>query len=394
MLTSRKTAILKQLLKEYENIIYQYKVRLSPAALILTDSTTTLGYWKKTERVIGISLKLIEKYHWRSVVQVLKHEIAHQIADEILGGHHNHDKIFHLACEKIYVEPWARSANVELDASQPDLKQASAQNRDKQNLERKVERLLNLANSQNEHEASLALAKANQLREKYKLDNLSPYTESEIYSLVIRTGKRRLDNSYTFLVKILTSFFGVKAIFTEEFNAADQKEYKTIEMIGYSKDLIIAEYVYNFLLRQVELLWLDHKKKNLENKVKLSPAVRNAFRLGILVGINNKLERSMASEKIDDRFWCKLKSFSSDFPLLDKTRDDNSGKITELARVNAINEEVISKVFNKKFPRVSSKINYIGGRDPKAFAAGRTLGSKINITAAFNPTQKTTFING
>ena len=83
-----------------------------------------------------------------------------------------------------------------------------------------------------------------------------------------------MDNSYTFLVKILTSFFGVKAIFTEEFNAADQKEYKTIEMIGYSKDLIIAEYVYNFLLRQVELLWLDHKKKNLENKVKLSPAVK------------------------------------------------------------------------------------------------------------------------
>ena len=135
-------------------------MRLSPAALILTDSTTTLGYWKKTERVIGISIKTDEKYHWRSVVQVLKHEIAHQIADEILGGHHNHDKIFHLACEKIYVEAWARSANVELDASQPDLKQASAQNRDKQNLERKVERLLNLANSQNEHEAESGTRKS------------------------------------------------------------------------------------------------------------------------------------------------------------------------------------------------------------------------------------------
>ena len=72
----------------------------------------------------------------------------------------------------------------------------------------------------------------------------------------------------------------------------------------------------------------------------------------------------MASEKIDDRFWCKLKSFSSDFPLLDKTREDNSGKITELARVNAINEEVISKVFNKKISQSVIKNKLYWGPRP------------------------------
>ena len=82
---------LLRLVKEYKNILYWYRIKgLSPANLRLGEGTSTLGTWNAESRTISISRNMIAYAPWEVVCQILRHEMAHQIADERLGGDDGH----------------------------------------------------------------------------------------------------------------------------------------------------------------------------------------------------------------------------------------------------------------------------------------------------------------
>ena len=76
-------AWLSQLAREYSDICYQYGFRLQPPMLRISASRTRLGSWTAGDRILSLSHFLISAHPWRLTLQVLKHEMAHQICNEL-----------------------------------------------------------------------------------------------------------------------------------------------------------------------------------------------------------------------------------------------------------------------------------------------------------------------
>ena len=68
----------------------------------LTDNTSVLGRWLGGARIIELSRTLLIERGWAVLVEVLKHEMAHQYVDEILGHPDEsvHGPEFRRVCEE------------------------------------------------------------------------------------------------------------------------------------------------------------------------------------------------------------------------------------------------------------------------------------------------------
>src|SRR5690606_23334093 len=80
-----ESALLRQLLIEVQSAnLDWFRGLLRPAVLRLTD-TQVLGRWIPDIRVLELSRSLVLERPWGEVVEVLRHELAHQYVDEVLG---------------------------------------------------------------------------------------------------------------------------------------------------------------------------------------------------------------------------------------------------------------------------------------------------------------------
>ena len=109
-----------------------------PAVLSLTDRESLLGEWRRDAREISLSRAFVLSSPWGSVVEVLKHEIAHQYVDEVLKVHDEtaHGAAFRRTCEMFGVDARARGI--------PESNEVSP-------LMDKIVRLLALTESPNRH---------------------------------------------------------------------------------------------------------------------------------------------------------------------------------------------------------------------------------------------------
>ena len=97
-----------RLYSEYEDILYHYNLRLLKPVIRIEPLTKDWGNWNPETRSITLAHRLIEQHPWDIVVEVLKHEMAHQLADERLGGYESaHGVIFRDACRMLGVANWA-----------------------------------------------------------------------------------------------------------------------------------------------------------------------------------------------------------------------------------------------------------------------------------------------
>jgi hypothetical protein len=84
----------------------------------LADSTSLWGQWQGAPtRQINLSRRLVWEHPWYAVVEVLRHEMAHQVAEEILqaGDEAPHGASFHRACRWLRVTPRASDTYPTLD---------------------------------------------------------------------------------------------------------------------------------------------------------------------------------------------------------------------------------------------------------------------------------------
>lgn len=374
-----KNCALKQILRDFEQVCYDYGVKLKTPSFAMTDSKLLLGSWDREKRMISISMHLVENYHWNTVREVLKHEMAHQIADDIFGGHNGHDNVFQSACERIYVESWARSPRVELSPSPPDLdlfaKQADS---GESPIARKIEKLLRLSESMNENEASIALAKAVELQQKLHRETGGEQHFPKVFSYSFRTNKKRLDSSYNYIAKILGEFFSVLTIFSSEYSLKDDCEYKTIELVGAGKDILMADHVAHYLLDTTDRLWKYQKATT--GKSGLSS--RNAYRIGVLQGLYAKL-KSLEDERVMRPSRKPEEGFSSNFDHK-PTSIITSKPITDLETAH---RQAVKEMFQKKFPRVRHSKTRHSSRDVSSYQAGIKAGSSINLRSPISGSQ-------
>ena len=104
---------------------------------------------------------------WSVVSEVLRHEMAHQFVSEQLKGHEDdtpHGPAFQRICSRFGIDPRA--------AGLPEGEGPAGPPTEGARVLRKVQRLLALAESSNEHEAQSAMSAASRLMLKYNIAHL------------------------------------------------------------------------------------------------------------------------------------------------------------------------------------------------------------------------------
>lgn len=283
-LSRLKKAWAVQLNKEHAAICWQYGVSLRRPAIEILDLRGCWGSWHSSFRTIRLAITLIRENPWDVVLGVLKHEMAHQVVSDIFGGDDKHGPDFHRACQMLGVPDEYRTPSGDLPRAVIDPKVDDLRD-ETHRLMDKVQKLLALAQSSNGNEASLAMAKANEIIARYNLDELQGGRNRHYSHLIIDTKVKRLENYQRHIVSILMGYYFVEAVLSETYDAIKDERYRTIELFGATENVLMAEYVFYFLLNHLDILWRCHQ---LENAAARSRDKRSYW-LGVLRGFSDKL---------------------------------------------------------------------------------------------------------
>jgi hypothetical protein len=294
-----EAALLRELAVTWDEIAHNhFKGTLRRPVLALSDGEQRLGEWRRTERAIRVSRHLIANRPWGVVREVLKHEMAHQYVDEVLGIHDQtaHGPAFARVCQAHGFDATA--------AGVPDAGSAGSAGASSpmQPVLRRITRLLALAESPNVHEAEAAM---NEARRLMLLHNIDERHEDDAHhddttgggggeASVERRGygyrqigavKARTDPSERILAGILSRHFFVSVIWVPSFLAAEGRRGRVLELCGTPGNLDVAAYVHGFLSSTAERLWRAHKRAAGIR----SDRERRRFSAGVMTGFDEKL---------------------------------------------------------------------------------------------------------
>lgn len=280
-----------QLTREYHDICFQYRVRLCPPILTLTANTKRLGCWSAADRILSLSHFLIAAHPWSLTVQVLKHEMAHQIVSEIYRHDDTgHGPLFQKACALLGLEPPFTRASADLSEGLEALPAASATTEQGRQIIDKVRKLLSLGGSDNEHEAALAVQRAGELLARYRLDFDALAEDQGLIHRTINTGQQTLPIHRKSICTLLETCFAVRVICASQYQPMADVSFKTIELLGREEQVAIAEHCYHFLENRLQTLWAKNRRGFAGN----SRIVKKSYYLGLLAGFRETLQRSRA----------------------------------------------------------------------------------------------------
>jgi hypothetical protein len=349
---------LYHLQSEFRQVCSWYRLSLAAPAFRISDSQATLGSWAPETRTISISAGLINGYTWDAVINVLKHEMAHQYVHEYLdrGMEQPHGPAFAEACKKLGVfYPFNTSTGdtpkVFIDASQ----QGGDSEYDRK--VNKVRKMLSLAGSGNRYEAAAAMSKANSFIRKYNLERLDSLEPSRYSYEIISTGKKRLHVIERRIASLLLDYFYVDIVYSELFDPAKAESFKTIELLGTLENVAFAAHVYDFLGHRVEFLWQAYRKTaNVPGKL------RKTYILGLLQGFREKLAKEEKKQ------------------VVPAVISAGSGRHRTISALVVAKDPGLSEFTMLRFPRLR-KVRYrsSGIRCANTYTAGKTEGQKITI---------------
>ena len=218
-----------------------FRDALRPPTMHLVLGRHNLGRWMPATRTIEMSRPLLLERAWGVVVEVLKHEMAHQYVHEVLGETDQapHGRAFQEACARLGVD--ARASGV------PEVQATAAEDR----VVERIARLLALAESPNRHEAEAAMAVAQRLMLKHNLDASRDRKGAARDYAFLHLGEPtgRVAEHERLVAMILGKYFFVEAIWIPVYRPLAGKRGSVLELCGTSANLAIADYVHGFLPR-------------------------------------------------------------------------------------------------------------------------------------------------
>ena len=268
-----------------------FKAGLKAPTLELVPGRHTLGRWVPATRTIEISRPLVIERPWGAVVEVLKHEMAHQYVHEVLGEADQtpHGRAFRDACARMGVD--ARASGV------PD----GAHGQSEEKIVERITRLLALAESPNRHEAEAAMAAAQRLMLKHNLDAARAHLPGDYGFLHLGQPSGRVGEHERLVAMILGAHFFVEAIWVPVYRPLEGKRGSVLEIVGSRANLSIAEYVHGFLLETAERLWRDHRQA----RGIRSDRDRRTYLAGVMVGFAETLARQERRSREEGLVWVK-----------------------------------------------------------------------------------------
>ena len=252
--------------------------RLACPSFALSDARGRLGQWLSATRTIELSRQLLVDLSWGALIEVLKHEMAHQFVDEVLGVRDEaaHGPAFRRVCSERGIDGRASGA--------PVTGEHEAAPEERSALE-KISRLLSLAQSSNEHEAQAAMAAAQRLMLKYNLEACAQGQGRDYCFRHVGKPTGRVYEAPRILALILSEHFFVETIWVPVWRPLEGKRGSVIEVCGTHANVEMADYVHDFLTQTSERLWLEHKRARSIH----SNRDRRAFLAGVMTGFRDKL---------------------------------------------------------------------------------------------------------
>jgi hypothetical protein len=286
-------AAIRKLFEEWKSENYnRFRDAMRSPAIELSDMEGHLGEWSPQRRCIRFSRSFVFSQPWGVVIEVLKHEMAHQYAHEVLNATDEtaHGKAFQWVCERFGVDATASGLPA---SAQPD----DAESR----ILERISRLLALAESPNEHEARAAASAAQRLMLKYNLDVRESATRRGYNFRHLGEPSGRVQAHERELANILSEHFFVEVIWVPSYRASDAKSGSVIEVCGTSANLEMASYVHAFLLQTGERLWREHQRaKNIR-----SDRDRRTFLVGVMQGFAETLRAQAKQNTEQGMVWVK-----------------------------------------------------------------------------------------
>lgn len=345
------------LCREYDAANWYYRLKLTRPLIRIDYSKSRLGSWDPLTRVITINGRAIVKYPWNEVVHILKHEMAHQIVSERTNSRERvHGQAFQAACRRLGLPDWAAKASGDLPGEVPNWRDTSL-TENEQRLITKVQKLLALAASENEHEASLAMQRVREMYAKYNLEQIQEQVQAGMVTWVVSLRKRRTEAWETVILSLLSRHFFVRVIHIKQFDAQDCVEYAAAEVMGKRENVLMAEYVFRFLSQTLVALWQKQQPSfAVRNKGAALRREKRNYYLGVLKGFERQLdvsqEQSLGSLGISH--------------------------VETTALVKAIDLE-LERFVETKYPRTSKKSGSRFDTQSDAYQSGKNDGSKIRL---------------
>lgn len=341
----------QQLYREYDNILFHYRVNLRTPLIRISDQTTCWASWDTRQRCISIARRLIENHSWDIVIEILKHEMAHQWVSDMYGEQGApHGEPFLTACRRLGVAEWAARASGDLPEVIEHWKDRALSG-DEERLLKRVEKLLALATSANEHEAVLAMQRVRELYARHNIDRLRHGQSDGMVYLILTRRQKRISQAESMIYSLLNEFFFVRVVTGSRYDAQDCCEYRIAEVMGTRENVLMAEYVYHFLWNQAQALWQTYIQTT-----KAKASARASFVFGVMVGFRAKL----AKQKI----------------VRDAPQDLS---VTEASALVMRGDAELAAWVDYRHPRLSSRSFSTSARDAGSFAAGHSEGGRLNL---------------
>lgn len=295
-LTARlEAALVREIALEYMqlNRVY-FKNGLTAPQFALVPARAHLGRWIATTRTLELSRPLVLEQPWGVVLEVLKHEMAHQYVHETLGETDQtpHGQAFRDACRRLGIDGAA--------SGMPSASTTPWSTSDEKMIER-IARLLALAESPNVHEAEAAMAAAQRLMLKHNIEVRRDAAARGYGFRHVGRPTGRVVEFERILAMVLGKYFFVEVIWVPVYRPLEGKRGSVLELCGTPSNVEIAAYVHQYLTHTAEHLWADHKVAHAIR----GDRDRRTFLAGVMSGFAEKLARQAASNKEQGLVWVK-----------------------------------------------------------------------------------------
>jgi len=256
---------------------FEFNGYLVPLNVVVFEHPSQLGRFEPHTYQIGLNKRLMLLAKDTVIKNILKHELAHLICYLKFGHVQHHGAEFKSVCEQYGFSKDISAASAQLDS----LNEKIEGDLPSEKLLARVKKLMALGSSNNPHEAQMATAKANELLLKHNLNSLSQkQNDDEEVCLKRVLSAKRNNAKLNAIYEILGSFF-VQPVFSHG------KGQVFLEVVGNRVNVELADYVANFLDKELEALYKNAQKDNPNLK---GTAKKNAFLKGVAAGYLQKIK--------------------------------------------------------------------------------------------------------
>lgn len=267
-----------------------------------------------------------------------------------------HGELFKEACRRLGVPAQFARAEIDLQNCNLDWHFESGDTVAEKMID-KAKKLLALAGSSNEHEAQSAAARVRELYAKYNLEQNEKLSRESFVHQVITHGKTRMTAWEHRTVSLLMEHYFVQVLLLQQFDIRSGQSVQAIELIGTRENVLMAEYVYYFLLNQVEYLL----KRELKSGSKLVGREKKSFRLGVLEGFAKKLATQCETQTRHD------------------LAQSTSPNMVNLALSQFKNDPRLNDYLSEIYPRLGHRRTGSWLIDNDAYGAGHSAGQSIHL---------------